>query len=203
MALREPSLPLAIGDAVVSPARLASRRIQLRAVRPDDFQFIYALATSNEVGFRWRYRGQIPHFQTFVDNLVRDTLVDFVVMDRTDMTRLGYVAGYGADLRNGHCHVEVVMAPPTVGSALGMEGAILLLEYLFHTWPFRKLYFEIPEFNVPLLDGFIERHATLEGRLIEYAYLGGKYWDQLICSLHRDSWESSSPRFLRHIGAVG
>lgn len=69
------------------------------------------------------------------------------------------------------------------------EGAVLFIEYLFRIWPFRKLYAEIPEYNLDSLRSMLTVW-TQQGRLTEHDYLNGRYWDRYILSLTRSEWEA-------------
>lgn len=78
------------------------------------------------------------------------------------------------------------------GSGIALEPVRLFVDYLFDVWPFRKLYFELPEFNYQQFSSVAEGPLRVEGRLVDHDYFGGRYWDRLILAVHRghpgDRW---------------
>ncbi len=78
-----------------------------------------------------------------------------------------------------------------------MFGAALFLEYVFRGWSFRKLYFELPEFNLAQFSRGVNRLFVEEGRLREHLYYDGRFWDKVILALYRTTWEAQSKRILQ------
>ena len=69
------------------------------------------------------------------------------------------------------------------------------MDYLFVSFPFRKVYLESLDFNYAQwgLSGGSEL-AREEGRLTEYSFLDGRYWDLRILSVEREAWLSRRPK---------
>jgi len=67
-------------------------------------------------------------------------------------------------------------------------GMFHLIEYVFAHWNMRKLYADVPEYNESHLgDGF--GVLTEEGRLREYVYFDGRFWDRIFYAIDRRRWE--------------
>ena len=66
-----------------------------------------------------------------------------------------------------------------------LEAFALFVRYLFRLWPLRKLYLELPEFNLPQFASAV-RVGLLkeEGRLRGDRYFDGAYWDQLVLAVY-------------------
>lgn len=64
-----------------------------------------------------------------------------------------------------------------------VAGVGLLVEHLFHVEAFRKLYFDIPGFNLHQVSSAVERFLTVEVRLVGYHFFDGRYWDRNIYSI--------------------
>jgi RimJ/RimL family protein N-acetyltransferase len=189
-----PSTPMTTnagaGSSVATPPPLTAHRVGLRAMDSDDLGFLYELATAQEVGFRWRFRGFIPSYETFVHSLTHDVLAQFLVVHPETGRRLGYVVAYRTDPRNGYTHIGIVMIPPLIGKGVGAEALILFVNYLFDTWNLRKIYAEIPEFNYGTVASGSGRLFQEEAKLRDHIFYGGKYWDQYVVAIYREAWEA-------------
>jgi hypothetical protein len=75
---------------VAGPVSLRTDRTQLAPVTPDAHGFLYWLMTA-QIGWRWRYRGSIPPYEIFVQQLHADVLAHFVVTTIEPFERIGYV----------------------------------------------------------------------------------------------------------------
>jgi RimJ/RimL family protein N-acetyltransferase len=176
--------------STATPPPLATRRVGLRAMQPDDLHFLYDLATAEQVGFRWRFRGFIPSYETFVHSLTHDVLAQFLVVHPETGRQLGYVVAYRTDPRNRYTHIGIVMIPSLIGKGVGGEALILFVNYLFATWSLRKIYAEIPEFNYGAVASGSGRFFREEAKLRRHLFYGGNYWDQYVVAIYRDEWEA-------------
>lgn len=163
-------------------------------VTPDDHRFLYWLANAGDNSVRWRHRMQLPPFELFVHNLHSDVLAQFVVLSRASGDRVGHVASYSADLRSGTVYLGCVMHPDHLGEGIGRDAIDAFSTYLFLTWPFRKIYAEVPDFTFQFFSenghdlGGRESNAwTHEATLRDHLYCAGRYWDVHTVSLDRGS----------------
>jgi RimJ/RimL family protein N-acetyltransferase len=161
---------------------------KLRPLAPPDHQALYAIAIDDGINFRWRFRGIVPNFDQFVQSLHQnDLLAQFVVCGLRTPQPVGMVVAYGADPRNSFAHVGAIVAPKYGGRGIGAEAVVLFMQYLFQNWPFRKLYFDVVEFNLAQFAS-ISKVGNEEGRLKEHTYFDGRYWDNVILAVHRDQF---------------
>ena len=77
----------------------------------------------------------------------------------------------GTGLYNTNLHARfaygfAASAPENTGSSLVTIGAGLLVDHAFELWNLRKIYFEVPEYNLARLGG-IERVAVEEGVVVQ------------------------------------
>ncbi len=170
---------------VAAPTRRHDERFALSPLTPEIMPFLYQLAISEEVGFRWRFRGNVPPFEAFQAGLSRGVHVQFVVADRRSGEPVGHVVAYNADHNLGLCYVGGAFVPRLISSGLPMEVMAMFARYLFQVWPFRKLYLEVPEFNYTLIASGAGRYFDVEGRLTEHSYYSGRYWDEYLLALRR------------------
>jgi RimJ/RimL family protein N-acetyltransferase len=170
-------------------APLRGRRVELRPPGNPDFDFLYALSTDDDVGFRWGYRGTTPSPQAFAETFWADSLAQFVVMSTTTGERHGLARLYRADIEGGHCHVAVILQSGAAGIGLGAEAGLLVVNYAFAHWSFRKLYFDVAGYNLELFASALAFEMTEEVRLRDYDFYGGRYWDRHVFSLSRSGFE--------------
>ena len=175
---------------MTSPS-LASRTVRLRAVRSGDHDWLYELLAVDS-GSRWRYRGRTPSPAEFHQDLWHGVHSQFVVLDRADRP-VGLVGSYNVNSVAGHCHVFAVGA--TESRHLVAEACGLLINWLFDEFDFHKLWIEAPEFNLRQFASLTDV-ADIEGRLTNFDFWRGRYWDVLILSVNRHRWDE------RHRGVV-
>lgn len=179
----------AAGDA--AGASLTNGAVRLRALAPHDLDWLRAAETDEHLAFRWRLRGAHPAPGDYADQLWNGVLALFVVEPVVPGMPLGIVSAYQADHRNGHCRVAAArLLPDESMDSSFLGGVSLFFDHLFHGWPFRKLYLETPEYNLPQFASAVDRGILrVEARLEEFQYLAGRHWDMLFLSVTRDSWE--------------
>ena len=176
--------PVASRVPTVPP--LVGRLVRLRAIRPDDYPSLFDIAMSEQISFRWRYRGSIPDFGTFVQGLNQGVLCQFAVSSTTSDAIVGLVCAYAADNRNGHCFLAVVMADRFVATGAGVEAVALFTNYVFETWPMRKMYFEAIDFAYDQYRSGEGRIFRREGCLKEHWYYAGQWWDEHMLAIYRE-----------------
>ncbi len=113
----------------------------------------------------------------------------FLVIRKGDSSALGLVSCYGADFPNGTAYLAAARFMEEDTRVVFLEGLAVFVAYVFNCWDFRKLYVEIPGFNMGQFTDFLGRHLKEEGRLTEHTHLNGKYWDQHIFALARSDWD--------------
>jgi len=189
--------PGATPAAAPDGSLLHGTRTTLRVVDPADYPFLRQLASSDTTLLRWRDRGQTPRPEQFVENLWAGVVAQFVVERRATGQPLGLVSCYAADARNRIAHLAVLFDPDAdTGRRWRIEGVLLFVNYLFEAFDLRKLYAEVPAFNLDEIRSGIGRLFEEEGRLIDHEYLGGRYWDMHLLALHRERFLVQRHRLL-------
>lgn len=175
--------------------------IRLRPVTEEDYGYLFDLATDHELAYRWRYRGVVPSPEAFVQSIWHGVFSQFIVTLREDGSAIGHVLGQEADAKNGHAAIAIICDPAFAGTGMGIEALLLLSNYLFATWPFRKLYMEVSEFNLEQFKSAVDEFLHVEGQLKEHQYFDGRYWDTLYLALYREEFLTKAQRFLERRGA--
>ncbi|THJ76358.1 phosphopantetheine-binding protein [Candidatus Frankia alpina] len=183
----------ATADALTPPPpRFAGRFLRLMPVLPASTPFLYELAVTPEIGFRWRYRGSVPSYPQFEQELWQGVLTQFLIESIETARPVGHAICYNPEFTLGYAYVGAAISADYTGSGLAVEALDLFVRYIFDIWPFRKLYFEVPEFNYPQFAGADRKNSPggaleIEGRLRKHDFYHGRYWDRLILAVYRDS----------------
>lgn len=170
---------------------LIGRRLALTPIVPQFHRRLYEISLTGENAFRWRFHGHTPSFEEFEQTLHTGVLCQYAVVRKTNMTEvLGLVVAYNADLRNGYCYVAAVSDKSLQIGIL--EGVSLLAMHVLVHWPFRKIYWEAPEYNAAQFASAVRRGMIVEeGRLRNHHYLNDQYWDHITYALYRENPRAS------------
>ena len=184
----------------IGPAPLAGTWYELLPVMPEHEGFLFGLATDPTTGWRWRFRGSMPSIESFRSQLWNGILAQFVVADKRTAELVGHVIAYNADFHAGFAYMGIVASEAASGRGAVLEAGSVFINYLFHTFNFYKLYFEVPEFNLPQFGGGLGRIAKEEGRLRGHSFYGGYHWDEIIFALYRDdAMQLASTRHVQRV----
>jgi len=169
--------------------RRAGRWVRLIPATPNYYDFLYSLVADEEVGYRWRFGGSVSAREAFDRTLWNNVLAQFIVVSSGDGTPLGLVQAYNAELSQGYAYAAQVMSREATGTGVGAEAFYLFAGYLFRVLPLRKLYLDVPEYNLPLVSS---RTLPLrpEGRLREHSYYDGRLWDRAVLAFYRSDYDS-------------
>jgi hypothetical protein len=173
-------------DRVLNPATRTGRWVQLVPMTAEYMEFAYRLATDEATGVRWRLGGGVPTPEADRDSLLGGVFNQFVVLERRTSVPIGHLISYGIDLNHGVGYVGGAMVDEAQASGLGIEATYLYLRYLFETYRLRKLYFEVPEYNLGQMAGGVGTIMKEEGRLRDHSYYGGRFWDRVFLALYRE-----------------
>jgi RimJ/RimL family protein N-acetyltransferase len=155
-----------------------------------DFEWYYKLSTKIDSLLKWRFFGSPPSRDQFAQLLYASVHCQFVAELNTTRLdkdpRLGVVVSYNYDSYNNITYLGTI----TNGSSYGMGVVIstIFIEYLFNTFPLRKIYFEMPEFNLKSIKSAVDRFFLEESRLKNHFFAYGRYWDYLTYALYRQDF---------------
>jgi RimJ/RimL family protein N-acetyltransferase len=172
-------------DPGPASALLTGPTYELCPVDPRAMDFLYNLAVSTEVGYRWRFRGSVPNYETFEATFWQGTLCQFIAVERASGQPCGHVVCYNPELAHGYGSVAAVFLPDRLGTGAPLQCVGSFIRYVFTVWPMRKLYLEVPAFNYAQFSAGNGRLFVEEGRLAEHDYYAGRYWDRHILAVYR------------------
>lgn len=171
---------------------LDSARVRLVAPGREHLPYLYGLATSEDVGTRWRFGGGVPTLREFERSFHQGVFAQFVPTLRSGGKPFGHLVAYQADQASGHAYVGGVTEARWHRTGYPIEAFAIFMRYLFTNWDFRKLYMELPEYNRSqvLARGMIGGLRE-EARLRDVVYHDGSWWDRSILAIPRTFFMAS------------
>lgn len=166
---------------------------------PKDIDFLYETMNANDQ-FLFSTKLKFSTYQSFkhwllggLNNKFHDF---FIVRDLITNIEIGYVYNYDFSLQNGHCKLVVYICPKYRKTGVGAFATVDFISYLFETYPLRKLYSTIYEYNSESLKcnrsaGFVE-----EGVLKDYRYYNGELHNIHYLSLSRQTYEQRMRKWI-------
>ena len=138
---------------------------------------------------RWRYRGRTLPLDEFVGSLHAGVLCQFMVDMVATGETVGLVTAYDENRNGLNCKIAFVRCGSRAhgDQAALFDGMLLLIGHLFANFPFRKLFAEVPAYNMSL---FVDDFADHEGVLREYLFHDGRFVDLHLVSISRDRWRT-------------
>jgi RimJ/RimL family protein N-acetyltransferase len=173
------------------PPPRTGRWVSLAPVSRQYMEFLYQLATNEENGFRWLLAGTVPPAEVFQQNFWKGVLTQFVVLVRSSSAPIGIVVAYNAEINHGFAYLGADFAPNVQGIGIAIEAVELFVDYLFATYNLRKLYLEVPEYNLGTMANGIGGVLREEGVLREHTYYRNQYWDRHVLALYREEFLSA------------
>jgi hypothetical protein len=162
--------------------------VSLHPLRDSDLGWLRQAELNEYLAFRWRHRGEHVPPNEVGPALWSSTFVNFVVASqRSPNEPAGIVSAYELDSTSAHCKVAVASFSAAMRSTT-FRGLLLTIEYLFTGWPLRKVYFDIPSYNVAQVGRTLQRRLCEEGVLREHIYLDGRFHDLHVVALYRERW---------------
>lgn len=179
-----------VSEVASRKAILEGRFVDLVALFPQDLKALYGMVNDIEIAHQWRHQGFPPPEDVFMNQFLRSSLMVLGLRSRSGMNLVGFVSAIAADFRHGHCQVAAMAQRGTRGRGYGAEGAILMIDFIFGSWPFRIVYCEIPEYNFESTYGTMTRQIRpfMELTLRGTRTWAGREWNTEILALHRDQW---------------
>lgn len=175
---------------------LVGRHVYLRPIYPEDYGFLHRIETSGPLAVRWRQGGLTPSPENFASRLWDGVLAQYFVVDNASDELVGIASLYFADMQNRFCHIAFARFGGLRSGRRLLEGALLLIDYAFRRWGFRKLYGETIEYNYAQFRSGAGRLFREEARIPNHEYLDGQYWDRYILAIYQHEWEERAANLL-------
>ena len=185
-----------MGDVDELTAQLEGRFVALEVPVPDHYPVLHDISSQPEVIFRWRDRGMTRSLEGFGQTIWSNSAMAFTIARLPTRNIIGFIHCYGLDTYSRHAKLAMFVSPEAWGDASSMEAAFLFVDHCFKALDLRKLYMEVPEFNLAQFGRGLGRYFAEEGRLREHEYFNGRHWDSVILALYRDRWDDLASKAL-------
>jgi hypothetical protein len=164
------------GSGALSPT-LETRRLQLRIMTNEDHAPLYRLSSDL--------------YDEFLRGLNLGVLCQFVVSPQGSQEVLGLVVAYDADFRHRFCRAAVVMHPRLHRRGLGLEAFLGLARYIYYGWDFRMIIMDTMGIAFDTFaSGEQAGYFTVEGRIKDQFFYGGRYWDGISITHRREQFDT-------------
>jgi len=178
-------------------ASYVSQTVYMRPLLPQDHEQLYFAALEPQNSYRWRYRGQTISFREFSESLSQGVLAQFAFASVDDNSLVAFCSSYNYDPAAQHCAFAVQRLDFEDGADTAViESAGLFLNYLFRTFNLRKVFADIPEYNMPAF-GVLPDVFEIEGTRRDYYWHAGRFWAEVTISTDRDVWQTFAASFYR------
>ena len=184
------------GPHVGGPAgELVGRRVRLRPIRSRDRDQLEDLFLSDDALW-WRTSGRPLAPSGFDAFLWQGIFVQFAIESKSDARFLGLQSSYRADPVNRIAFVATFLKPGAAVPGLALESTVLFVDYLFHNFGLRKVFFEMPGTAVESIRsmGFADSVLATEGRLRNHVNIRGSLEDLHYLSTTPKQWFDSNQR---------
>lgn len=147
------------------------------------------MSLSDEVVDRWQSSTQTIGFERFCQGLWDNVFVQFVFGATGDPASIhGLVKCELVNFRHQTGQIAIWSTSEAQGSALPMMAMATLVDFVFSTYPIRKLYAEVSEYNYGQFSSGEGNLFEVEGRLIDHELHFGETWDTFILGIDRGHW---------------
>jgi len=172
---------------------LVGRHTLQRPVTAGDVKYVRALFAVDE---RW------PNAHPFAaSEPPPPMLLEHLVVEMASSARIGLLAAYDVDLRNGTACLAAAFEPRVRLRGWPLEALVLFVEHLFRTLPLRKLYAEALTSVSSVVESGLGRFFVEEARFVAHEQVDGRLRDLHVLALFREHWDAVAPRFLSRIRA--
>jgi RimJ/RimL family protein N-acetyltransferase len=168
---------------------LTGRRTRIEPLRDGHFGSLFDIARADALRGRWPLGGRSWTLATFREHVWSTGEIQFVILAKPKDAPIGLLSAYQCDYRSGTAHLALFVEPELWRAGWPLEGLVLFVGHLFSVCPLRKLYLDVPEYNLPHLGGQVGLFLRQEGVLKEHTYCDGKYQDETILSLSKEDWD--------------
>jgi RimJ/RimL family protein N-acetyltransferase len=171
------------------PASMEGRWVVLRPVAKADYPLFFRWRADVREFHLWSSQRRMPTFEEFtgeMDQLLRHS-VTFLVESKRAGHPAGFVQAYNLNLAEGWCFA-LVYVTKKFRRGHGAEAYAFLIDYLFRTFPLRKVYVDVYEFNDYPIKGLLGAGMVEEGRFREHTWFNDQYWDVFRYAFYRDAW---------------
>lgn len=177
------------------------RKLHLKPVRRSDLSFIYEMETSGHDNFLWTNNKRLFGENQFYDDFYRKEVTYFnsyfLIYIEVQDNPIGFVYSYGADSNDRYCYATMYLKDNYRQKGYGAIAGAIFLNYLFSYYDYRKIYFDVFQYNTSSYRFLISSGCVQEGCLKQHKYFNGHYYDLLKLALYRDIFYTKNKKIIK------
>ncbi|WP_422079745.1 GNAT family N-acetyltransferase [Ulvibacterium sp.] len=165
--------------------RLKGEHIHLRALEPEDLEFLYQLENNPEV---WEISGTTAPYskhvlKQYLENAHRDIYdvkqLRLCICTAKDVV-IGFVDLFDFDPKNRRAGIGIILIAGEQGKGVGTETLRLLCDYAFSVLDLRQLYANVTTDNERSLHLFRKLGFEKVGTKKDWIFFNGNYRDEIL-----------------------
>jgi RimJ/RimL family protein N-acetyltransferase len=168
---------------------LETGRVALRPASKDHFDYLYRWRNDPQYLESCSVRRYPVSREEFDEEMrgdfQRDRHLQFIIYNKAGDHPMGTIFSYNFNLVDGHVFLTTYLEEEFQNMGFGVDAFLTLCKFLFDSYPIRKIYVEVYEYNSNSL-GSLSKFFSEEGRFKKHRYLKGEYWDLLRLTFWRD-----------------
>lgn len=165
---------------------LKGENIYFKTLSIDDAWEIHKYASDEDVSrfIGWRLMNNLEETQEYVEEMIRresaGTHLYASIVAKSTQNVIGTAMFFNFDREANHAEIGYVFKKDHWGKGYGTEAISLMNDFAFNTLCLRKLHARVVSANTSSSRILEKNGFELEGRLRDYYFIEGSYYDGLI-----------------------
>lgn len=180
-------------------------KIFLAPISQSNINFIFNAESSDDC-YLWTNRNKPISERLFYEDFKKRESdyyqTFFIAYSQSKNTPIGFIYSYGTNLIDGYCFSTIYITPEYRKIGAGALVGAKFLDYLFSHHCFRKIYFDVFDYNMASQKFLINSGCIEEGLLKKHKYYANGYHDLHRFALYRDVFYEKSEKILKHINKI-
>lgn len=183
--------------------KLSGKGIYLKPVSDEDLSYLYSKECDLEEKHLWSENRCIPvafeYKNEFWDRLKHFYHTFFMIYSKKENMPIGFLFSYRYSTNDRIAYTTIYIEKEYRQTYASAVAGTLFCDYLFTFYDLRKIYAMVYDYN-NASKGFLAHGGFVqEGRLKEYRYYNGKYYDMLTLALYRDVFYEKMAKVIKAI----
>jgi RimJ/RimL family protein N-acetyltransferase len=175
-----------------SVATIQGRLVSMRPISREDYPTLFRWRSSFETVHWLNFRRRIGPFEEFVRELEGMLPGSVLLLIRRAKTGdpIGFALGYNVNPWDGSMGATMYLEERFQKRGYGGEATLLWTDFLFKTFPLRRITAEIYEFAEPTLAIVQAMGAEEVGFMPEHFWHDSRHWGVHFMMLTREAWNA-------------
>ncbi len=165
---------------------LEGKEIYFKALSTDDAQVIHSYASDPEVSrfIGWPLMKTLDETRSYIEEMLRREAADTHLYASVALKSTGEIIGtamiFNFNRAANHAEIGYVFHKKHWGKGYGSETVALMDNFAFDVLKLHKLHARVVHANIGSARVLEKNGFKLEGRLKDYCFIDGSYYDELL-----------------------